>query len=591
MKRLFVIFFIIVSPFLMAQSSQLAAAYYDKGEFDKAVFLYESLYKSQPYDQQYFTRLVTCYQQLQQFDKAEVTLLHRLKQYKQSPILVALGYNYQLQNKSDLANKHYQDAINSLIDNPNLVYVIAREFENKSLINYAIQTYELASSINTDFNFDYPIALLYGQVGNFSKMIENILNYAESNATAVSNVQNLLAFYMNDDVEKNFSNQLRKTLLQRLQKNQDILWVQFLSWYFVQQQDFDKAFVHEKSIYIREGGNVHQLFSLAIAAYDEEQFETAQQILNFILENVLDQEDQLYATLLKNKILLATSKPKDYLFLKNTFDSQLHHFGITSNSVDLTLQIASFYGFELNNFNEAKHKIDKLLALSLPIVQEARVKEKLADLYLANQKFNQAIVVYGQIQNDVKNNELAHEAQFKMALTSYFKTDFDWAQKQFKVLKQSTSLLIANDALEMYLLINDATQQDSAKVVLTPLAKADFLKFQKKYDEAKKAYEQILKISEDSDIADVTLYRLANVNYSLGNYQQAFKQLDSLLNQFPDSIYRDDSYYLLGTWYDKDENIESAQQNFEQIIMYHQDSIYFLEAQTRYRKLRGDKNI
>ena len=34
-----------------------------------------------------------------------------------------------------------------------------------------------------------------------------------------------------------------------------------------------------------------------------------------------------------------------------------------------------------------------------------------------------------------------------MAKANYYKNDFDWALQQVKVLKQSSSLLIANDAL------------------------------------------------------------------------------------------------------------------------------------------------
>lgn len=591
MKKLFLICFIVISPWLFAQNNQLAEAYFDKGEFDKAVTLFEKLYKQQPYDQQYFVKLLTCYQQLEQFNKAESIILDRIKLYKQTPAFVALGYNYQLQNKPDLAQKTYQKAIESLHESPNLVYSIAREFESKSLLNEAIKTYELALTLNEDFNFDYPLALLYGQNGDYQKMIDHILNYAEANQTAVASVQNMLSFYMNDDAEKSFSNQVRKSLLQRIQKNQDIFWVHFVSWYFVQQQDYNKAFIQQKAIYKREGNNIYQLFSLAVTALDENKYETAHQILDFILENVSDQDDQLRATVLKNKILITTTLPNTYVLLKPNFDQQLINFGISKHTVDLTLQIASFYGFELNNFNEAKHKIDKLLALSLPIFQEAKIKDKLADLYVANQKFNQAIIVYGQIQEDIKNNELAHEAQFKMAMTNYYKADFDWAEKQFKVLKQSTSLLIANDALEMYLLLNDAKQQDSIHVVLAPFAKADFLKFQKKTSQAKQVYLEILSDTKYSAIEDVTLYRLAEVNNILGKENEAISYLEKLLSKFSESIYRDDAYFLLGNLYEKLGNNELALQNLEQIIINHQDSIYFLEAQTKYRKLRGDKNI
>jgi hypothetical protein len=53
----------------------------------------------------------------------------------------------------------------------------------------------------------------------------------------------------------------------------------------------------------------------------------------------------------------------------------------------------------------------------------------------------------------------------KAAKTSYFKTDFDWALKQFKELKSASSQLIANDALSIFLLINDNTVADSTQTL------------------------------------------------------------------------------------------------------------------------------
>ena len=72
------------------------------------------------------------------------------------------------------------------------------------------------------------------------------------------------------------------------------------------------------------------------------------------------------------------------------------------------------------------------------------------------------------------------EARFKSARTSYYKGDFDWAENQLKVLKASTSQLIANDALDLQLLITDHKFGDSLQTPLRLYAKADFLTFQNK---------------------------------------------------------------------------------------------------------------
>ena len=64
-----------------------------------------------------------------------------------------------------------------------------------------------------------------------------------------------------------------------------------------------------------------------------------------------------------------------------------------------------------------------------------RLLENTETSLFSQQKFNQALVLYTQIQLGVKNSRLAQEARFKVAKTSYYKGDFDWAETQLKVLK------------------------------------------------------------------------------------------------------------------------------------------------------------
>src|SRR5699024_4212580 len=95
-----------------------------------------------------------------------------------------------------------------------------------------------------------------------------------------------------------------------------------------------------------------------------------------------------------------------------------------------------------------------------------------------------ALILYSQIKSLVKNTPLAQEALFKVAQTSYYKGDFDWAQTQLKVLKQSTSELTANDAMALNLLIQDNISMDSMQTALKLFVKEDFRTIQEKDEQA-----------------------------------------------------------------------------------------------------------
>jgi tetratricopeptide (TPR) repeat protein len=204
-------------------------------------------------------------------------------------------------------------------------------------------------------------------------------------------------------------------------------------------------------------------------------------------------------------------------------------------------------------------------------------------------KFNQALVYYTQIQMAVKNSALAQQARFKVAKTSFYKGDFDWAETQLKVLKSSASQLTANDALELQLLITDHTGIDSLNSALKQYAKADLLSLQNKPKEAIKLLDSVLKDYKSDPIIDQVLLFQAHLYESQKQYMNAASNYSKIIKDYKEEILVDDAYFYLAELYRTHlEDLEKAQFNYESIIFNHEDSIHFVEARYQYRLLRGD---
>lgn len=221
----------------------------------------------------------------------------------------------------------------------------------------------------------------------------------------------------------------------------------------------------------------------------------------------------------------------------------------------------------------------------------ANAKMELADILLYEEKFNQALIYYSQIELDLKNDIMAHEASLKAAKTSYFKTDFVWALKQFKELKSANTQLIANDALEYFLLINDNTVADSTQTALKQFAKGDYLLFQKRNEEAITQFLAILRNHKGEEIEAVTLLRLGKIYEKKGDFTLALSQYQTIIDQHSDGIYIDEALYFSAEIYNKQLIPEKAKPLYEKILFSHQDSIYFVEARKKFRQLRGDTNL
>ena len=173
-----------------------------------------------------------------------------------------------------------------------------------------------------------------------------------------------------------------------------------------------------------------------------------------------------------------------YENIENQFQQLFIQYGKNINTIGIQATYAEFLAFKRNNPENGISILKEALKFPLNEFQIGHLKTKLADILVFTGKFSSALIYYTQVQNDLKNHTIGQEARFKIAQTSFFKGDFEWAQSQLKVLKNSTSQLIANDALDLNLLITDNAVKDSLKIALKKYALADLLTFQNKNKEA-----------------------------------------------------------------------------------------------------------
>jgi tetratricopeptide (TPR) repeat protein len=591
MKKFLLFAFFSITLFVQAQTEQLAQNYFDRGEFEKAMVSYEDLLKKQPNNYTYFQKTVECYQQLQQYEKAQTAIQNRLDTYKQSNLLVELGFNYQLQKNEEKAKKYYNQALDKIRKKPDEVYQLGYAFEKKALIDYALQAYQIALELEPKFNFNFQMALLYGQKGDIDMMIEKFLTESSNNPQNLIMLQSQLSRFMVDDSENIFNDSLKKALLIRTQKTQDVFWNQYLSWFYVQQKEYGKAFIQEKAIYKRNPESFSNIVNLGQMAMEENDEASATEILGFVLENTKDLDLQIEAHTYLMKMKIQKAQPKDYPAISQELDNLIKEFGVSPFSLPLLNLKAHFSAFTLKDPETGKFILKNILEMPIDREQLAETKMELADILLFEEKFNQALIYYSQIENESNNSPIGQEANLKIAKTSYYKGDFKWAEHQLKVLKSASTQMIANDALDLFLLINDNSVEDSTQVALTKFSKADFKLFQDKKEDALVAFQAILKEHKGQEIEPVTLLRVGKIYEKLADFPQALSYYKQILDNYKECIYIDEANYFSADIYNQLNDAEKAKPLYEEIIMHHPDSIYFVEAQKKYRKLRGDKEI
>ena len=590
-KFLFIVSIMFGFYFGFSQNSEvLADSYYKKGEFKKALVIYQNLNKAKPYNYKYIYKLVETHQQLEQFDEAQNILIQRLAKRRNPTLIVELGYNYQLQDSLERAKILYDEAIAYVDEKPNYIYSIAKKFEDHSLLDEAIQVYDKGKILTPDKDYSLQLARIYGDQGKVEKMFENYIDYVAFRPNYLNNIKRAVSDFISENKDNENNVYLRRLLLKKIQQQPSPYWYELLSWLYVQEKAYNKSFIQEKALYKRNPESLDRIIELAVTALNDNDDDTSKDIFNYILETTQDASTALTAHqyILEIDTNNATSE-KEFNRIDEEYNTLFNQFGKSELTLPLQLAYGEFLAFHQKDTESATAFLRQSLKLNLSEFQEAKVKLLLADILVLQERFNEALIFYSQIQLSLKNSTISQEARFKVAKTSYYKGDFDWAESQLKILKSSTSQLIANDALDLKLLISDNKYEDSTQTALKYYAKADLLAFQNKTDEAISLLDKILEEHKGESIIDQTLFRQAQLYEKKKQYDTAEANYLLIINDWKEDILADDAHYYLAELY----NIhlakpEDAKQLYEKIIFDFEDSIYFIEARKKFRMLRGD---
>lgn len=588
---IFLISFVTLSTFAYAQDDFLAKQYFADGDFEKAVVFYEKLVEKNPRRTEYVQDLVSCYQQLERYQDAEEFLNERLKDRNPYPtLLIDLGYNYNLQEKEDTAQTYYDKALDIIPKNPNYGYALGLQFQKYSLLDMAIKAFQKSMELNPALDFNFQLARIYGEQGNVEAMYNSYLNLVIDGKTSKSNILRSIDDFVSENAEDKNNLLLKKVLLERAQKNPDILWNELLSWLFVQQKQYNSALRQEKAIFKRmNGSSTSRLENLGKSALDTEEYEVAKDIYNYIIDNTNNKITQLDAELNLIDIELLDVSNNQLDGIQKKYDALIDDYGYKSQSLQLQVAYANFLTFKKNEPAPAEKILKNSLELPLSDRGTAYLKLALGDILVYNKKFNEALIYFSQIQQKLKNDVLGQDARYKVAQTSFYKGDFDWALTQLKVLRSSTSQLIANDAMQLSLLISDNSLEDSTQTALKKYARADFLAYQNNTGEAIKVLDDILENHKGEKIEDEALLKQAQLFEKLKKYEEAQLNYQKIITFYGNGILADDAYFALGELYRKVLNDPlKAKEQYEKIIYNYQDSYYFPEARKNFRILRGD---
>ncbi len=576
---------------------QLAAQYFQKKEYDKALVLYERLFKKNNNNINY-TYYLYCLIELQEFKAAEKLVKNQMKEFPgKLKYSIDLGYVYAEEGETGKANKQFDESLRQIYPEQSSVIEAANSFLMRGQLDYAVAAYKRGNEIVKDYPFYLELGDLYYQTGNYSMMIDEFLNYLDYDSGNLSIIQTKLQTALSQNNENNISEMLRKTLLKRTQRfPEKIYYSEMLLWLSIQEKDFDLAFTQAKSIDRRQGEEGDRIYELAGLSLSNQYYEIAIEAYNYLLKK--GKNNHLYVDsrigLLTARYLKITDSynytNEDLISLENDYMATLSEYGENTSTLGVMRYLAHLQAFYLDKTEEAVLLLNKAITLpNAKSISVAECKIELADIMLFTGEVWEAKLLYSQVEKAFKNDPIGHMAKFKNAKLSFYIGEFDWAKAQLDVLKAATSKLIANDALQLSVLISDNIDPDSSTYALSLFSRADLYLYQNKPQKALIILDSIFDLSDYHPIFDEVWYKKAEIMMRLNDFEKAAEYLSVIIENYPYDITADNAIFLLADLNEKHfQNNEKALQLYEKLLVDYPASIFTVEARKRFRILRGD---
>lgn len=579
--------------------AELASYYFDSGEFEKAKLYYEKLYDGDQNNDNY-KGLLKSYVELDMYRDAEKLVKRQMKRYNSNMQYIDLGLIYEAQDDEKNAEDAFQDAIRNMPKSQGIIIRTANEFIRLNKLNYAMETYNYGKSLlNNTYPFSYELASLYGSMGQYERMIEAYLDLLDYNEAYLQTVQNGLnrSIVFEEDDEK--VEMLRTDLLRRVQKTpESTVYSQLLIWLFLQQKDFDSAFVQLKALDKRLNEDGQRLLNLASLCVNNEAFGVAEKCYQYIAEKGRSNDYYPYA---KAGILKARFEIQRRVFPPDTVALQLLHDDYEATLVDLgssgeiaiiMRQKAILEAYYLNDLLAANITLNEALEIpNLHPESEAEMKLELAKILIARDYIWDASLLISQVDKDFKHDVVGFQAKFMNAQISYYTGDFGWAQAQLDVLKGSTSKLISNDAMELSLLLTDNLNLDTITDPMERFARADLLIVQRKFESATVSLDSISELYPQHALSDEILLRHAKIAEDTFDYNAAVEYYKQVITYHYFDITADNALFKMAELYEeKLDQPEVAKEFYKQLMMDFPGSLYVVESRKRYRALRGDSD-
>ncbi|MFZ1519646.1 MAG: tetratricopeptide repeat protein [Ignavibacteriaceae bacterium] len=580
----------------------LAQSYEQRGDFAKAVEIIETLCKKDPTNIQYFNKLNSLYLQLKKYDESAALINSRIIITPQDISLYGLlGSTYYTAGDRTKAYQVWDDTAEKFKTNPMTLRIISNYAIEKRDFEKAIEYLNRGKEISKDpFLYSYDLGELYQITMRYREAAGEYCDLIKANPSQYQQIESKILSYSNKP------NALDETIeVVEKHKSDDISFSYLLARLYIEKKNYDEAFDLYKEIDKKQNTKGADLFSFGDFVYRDGEYRTASEVFKFLIDNYSDQQNIPLAK-------LGYAKTQEALFIQkyNAINPEWKTFFIPAKveeneiepvinayqeivkvyqhsevAIEANLRMGILYAYYINDLDAAQ-KYFAIIAYDYPMSKYASLSfVELGNIKMLQAKLDDAEKLFQSVLKLPRANvEDKSYANYQLARIFSFKNDFESARKYLMSVMGNLKDNIANDAIELSILLNTA-KNDSSNLSL--YCAAEFLSEQKRFSEAKDLYLQLSQNPQAFVFHSIAKLRAAEMLIATDAYSAAIADLSLIVEEAQKNIYADKALYLQGQIYQYGlKDSVKAVESYESLLAKFPKSLFLDEARQNIIELK-----
>ncbi|MEZ4700358.1 MAG: tetratricopeptide repeat protein [Rhodothermales bacterium] len=583
---------------------QLADTYLRAGQFDRSISLLEDLYAESPSTYVFYEKLKEAYESVKRYEDAIRLVDDRIAREDAPVVLTAQKARlYYLMGDEAQALATWDAAVALEPGKATAYRVVYQSLVEVRLFEQAVAVLEKGRDVLGDAAlFRMDLAYMYSLTGRHADAMTEYLGLLDESDRQLSFVRSRLGRFVEQEGVLEASIPVAEEAVRKTPLNRS--YRELLGWLYIEADRFSDAFNTYRAIDRLEQENGNVLFGFAEQAADAAAYKVASDAYREILERypdspaAADAQFGLGSMLEKQAEDLGERAVDDagnrrpapryeealaayQLFLKK-YATHPYYPEVLGRIGQLQLDVF----FDLDAAETAYAEVTAIYGSSEAADEAAFDTGRIA---LMRGDLDGARLIFSKLVDRLRIGELAERARYEMAMLHFYRGEFEAALTISAPMNENTSTDVANDAIELKVMLIENKGPDSLNSALRMYARSALALRQRHFNEALATLDSLLQDYGTHPLADEARYSRARALRQAGRAEDALAALLEFPLIHPTSYLTDRSLFEAADIYEFElGNDDEAVTLYARLLTEYPGSLLGPRARERIRFLRGD---